>query len=548
VKTAGESKQKESTKESAPGCGLRLAIAAAMAVLIGIPIWLWFAFIAKKPDPYANVLFAAHPLTVARGVHMLGKLAPSAAYVIETSDGLILIDTGIEADARSVVSQFRSLDLDPREIRAIFLTHAHGDHVLGARRLRELSGAKVHAGAGDAGVIEAGASRVAFFSTFGMDHVPIHGTRVDVRLKGGEKITVGDATIEAIALPGHTPGSTCYAMERDGLRFFFGGDVISSLVGDIGIYSTYLAPRYRGDASDYLASLRKLRELPAPDVVLPGHALFGEPHGPRVSPDQWLALLDDNIRSLEILTARYKADGRDFLDGAAKELLPGLYYLGDRGERAVYVLDVDDRRYVFNAPGASQGGGAEDDGLAPFVAERLARLRVKEAPIAAVVLTSCESEAIAGLTGLVRQTNCSVIVPPEGEAAVRDACPEGTQIAIATDHNAFASPTVRCVPLGGRGLAPAAYLIERDSRLALISAEIPIKVSDPSVMRLFAQLQPPHGDPWRYDQSIRQLEELSPKLWLPAVPVHGQNANLYGNEWLETLRLNLDVLQSAGRP
>ena len=100
-------------------------------------------------------------------------------------------------------------------------------------------------------------------------------------LKGGETITLGDARIQAIATPGHTPGSVCYLLERGNLRAFFAGDVIMMLRGDekprtelgkpLGTYSAYLAPRYRGDAKESLASLRRLREMPVPDLVLPGH-------------------------------------------------------------------------------------------------------------------------------------------------------------------------------------------------------------------------------------------------------------------------------------
>jgi hypothetical protein len=39
----------------------------------------------------------------------------------------------------------------------------------------------------------------------------------------------------------------------------------------LGTYSAYMPPRYRGDARAYAASLRALRALPVPDLVLPGH-------------------------------------------------------------------------------------------------------------------------------------------------------------------------------------------------------------------------------------------------------------------------------------
>jgi hypothetical protein len=43
----------------------------------------------------------------------------------------------------------------------------------------------------------------------------------------------------------------------------------------------------------------------------------------------------------------------------------------------------------------------------------------------------------------------------------------------------------------------------------------------------------------QYRESLAQLQDLSPDLWLPAVPCEGQNANLYESEWKEIVGDNL---------
>ena len=83
---------------------------------------------------------------VAPGLYMIGGLAPSAVYVIDTSEGLILVDSGLDQDAGLLKSEMAKLGLDWKRVRAILLTHVHGDHSGGAEALRSATGAKVYAG------------------------------------------------------------------------------------------------------------------------------------------------------------------------------------------------------------------------------------------------------------------------------------------------------------------------------------------------------------------------------------------------------------------
>src|SRR5262249_30635227 len=162
----------------------------------------------------------------------------------------------------------------------------------------------VYAGKADCPPLREGQPREAFFSTFSMPNVPTHPTTIDVELAGGEVLEFGDARIDVIATPGHTPGSGCYLLERACQRILFTGDVTQSLdrptPGALGTYTAYLPPLYRGDARDYLATLRRLRDLPTPDLILPGHPRMDRaPQNPHLEPDRWLALLDQGIGAME---------------------------------------------------------------------------------------------------------------------------------------------------------------------------------------------------------------------------------------------------------
>src|SRR5204863_7697557 len=64
------------------------------------------------PPTTLKPLLKAVPLTLAPGIHYLGGLDPAVAYAVETSDGLVLIDTGLEPDASALKGQLADLRLD----------------------------------------------------------------------------------------------------------------------------------------------------------------------------------------------------------------------------------------------------------------------------------------------------------------------------------------------------------------------------------------------------------------------------------------------------
>jgi glyoxylase-like metal-dependent hydrolase (beta-lactamase superfamily II) len=298
---------------SRPGRGAsRVALVAALAgvlLVAGVLAGKHLLYRRARDTRPADDAASDVPEPVGPGVYM-ADLSPSAAYVIDTSDGLVLVDTGLDADAERLIHLVSGWGLDLTRLRKILLTHVHGDHTQGAQRLRELTGAQVYVGQGDADVLRAGGPREAFFGQMEMAGYTLHPTDVDVALSGGETIEVGDARFRAIATPGHTPGSICYLMERRGQRVLFTGDVVQTLTGKLGTYTAYLAPRYRGDARAYLASLRRLRELPAPDVILVGHPRAEAIRNTRrLTPPQWREVLDRGIAEMQALTRR-QADAR----------------------------------------------------------------------------------------------------------------------------------------------------------------------------------------------------------------------------------------------
>jgi glyoxylase-like metal-dependent hydrolase (beta-lactamase superfamily II) len=510
--------------------GLTILIAASTLVAG----YRWRRAVAAPP-------LGRSAVTLVPGVHLLGGLDPSVAYVVETTEGLVLVDSGLDGDAGRLKSQMADLGLDWKGLRAILLTHVHGDHCGGAASLRAATGAKVYAGRGDAPVLRAGRPREAFFSTFHMPNSYPHPTPVDVELGGDETIAIGDARFRALATPGHTPGSICYLLERGDLRALFAGDVIMMLRGDdrprselrkpLGTYSAYLAPRYRGDARDYLASLRRLRALPVPDLVLPGHpGADPTPQSPCLSQQRWEALLDGGIRDMETLLARFERDGANFLDGQPKRLLPGLYYLGDFQGGAVYALLAASKLFLVDAPGGP--------GLAEFLKARLRQVGLEPSAPTAVLLTSCDPQQTAGLKELVEEGYPRVVAPAAGLEIIRESLPSGTVVLAAEDLPEQGWFPASPLPLRGRGTAPVAYRVEWAGKVVLFSGRIPIVANQESGVELFSDFIRPGGDVRDYLTSLARLRDLKPDLWLPARPSEGQNANLYDDQWDRLLEDN----------
>ena len=164
------------------------------------------------------------------------------AYLLRctsTGEGL-LIDAANEADR--LVELVR---LEGPPVAAVLTTHQHADHWQALEAVVEDAQAAVYAGEPDA------------------DALPV---AVDERLDHGDVITVGDLSLEIIALRGHTPGSVA-VLYRDGSAapHLFTGDAL--FPGGVGKTSS------PADFTSLLddVELRVFAELPDETWFYPGH-------------------------------------------------------------------------------------------------------------------------------------------------------------------------------------------------------------------------------------------------------------------------------------
>ena len=143
----------------------------------------------------------AAPHKVFDNFYWLGTRQHSS-WALRTSEGIILIDTNFAwATQPEIIDGLTALGLDPRQIKYVVISHAHGDHDQGAAELQRRYGAKVVMGAAD---WESTLQRPA--SAAG--GVPKRD--VAVAPEGSTKITLGDTTMTVVPTPGHTPGTLSY--------------------------------------------------------------------------------------------------------------------------------------------------------------------------------------------------------------------------------------------------------------------------------------------------------------------------------------------------
>jgi len=183
---------------------------------------------------------------------------PNGVFVENT---YLVIDEGTGECA--VVDPGEDAELICRTLRdagataaAIWLTHAHLDHVLGVDRVREETGAPVYLHPADRSLYDATPQQSAAFGIPAPLLAP-----PDRSFAHGDELRVGGLHFEVRHVPGHSPGHVALV----GHGAVFAGDVLFQ--GSIG--RTDLPG---GDFDTLIGSIRReLLALPDSTIVYPGH-------------------------------------------------------------------------------------------------------------------------------------------------------------------------------------------------------------------------------------------------------------------------------------
>lgn len=214
--------------------------------------------------------------TLASGtiVHTFRREFANAHLVVRGRQSF-LVDSGLEVQGPMLEQDIRREGLDPSQLSAIIVTHAHADHAGGASYFHRTFGTRVVAGQSDRGMLASGhnerlcptsgtargrleTDQNAVYTPFEAQVLVPDNTEIDLR-------TVTGIPGRIVSLPGHTNGSLVVLV--DGAAFV--GDLFRGAI----VGSTAEIHFYMCDLEDNRRDVRRLlNELtPYASTFYPGH-------------------------------------------------------------------------------------------------------------------------------------------------------------------------------------------------------------------------------------------------------------------------------------
>ncbi len=208
------------------------------------------------------------------GAGMLGLSHPNDSYIYLLDGGseCALIDAGVGLGIERIFANIEEEGFDPAKIKKVILTHTHADHAGGCKGIREELGCTILVPAHEVSLLEKGTDEELGLvlakesGIYSRDYLFPHCSADDA-VSNGDTIEVGELQLKAIHIPGHSPGSTCYLLEKGGKHILFSGDVVF-YEGEIGLLNYW-----GSNLADYRSYINRLAGLSV-DVLLPGHKLF----------------------------------------------------------------------------------------------------------------------------------------------------------------------------------------------------------------------------------------------------------------------------------
>jgi hypothetical protein len=266
-----------------------------------------------------------------------------------------------------------------------------------------------------------------------------------------------------------------------------------------------------------------------------------------MSSEKWREMLLPTQLEIQTAVQRHEKDGRDFLDGIPKQIEEGLFYFGEMDDVAVYGVIHAGKFIVINAPGGDQ--------LMDLLQRRFEILELDFRKPDAVLLTTLDKKETSGLIDIDAST--PVMAPGESQSLLNDGQAMASIDMALLDE--LAGTPIRAIPIGDSKPFALAYEFVINDKKVLVTPTAPRNVGLDWVSRktgisTHSFLQPQTNDLLndfkssettraRYSAALDAVANSRPDIWLPSLPLTGQNANLYDKAWDRIIEANRDLAE-----
>lgn len=210
---------------------------------------------------------AAEPVHVVGPIYYVGTKG-LGVYLIATSEGHIVVNTGMPSSGPMIVDDIVELGFKPEDVKVLLSVHAHTDHAGAIAHLKKVTGASFAMMEGDVAAMQDGGRSDFHYGKDEAFYFP--PATVDRVLRDGDVVRLGEIAITAFNMGGHTRGNTTFVLEAvEGGKSY--NVVISDGAGFNPGYRLAVDESYPGIGDDYRRNLARL-ELLKPDIWLGSHA------------------------------------------------------------------------------------------------------------------------------------------------------------------------------------------------------------------------------------------------------------------------------------
>ncbi len=196
------------------------------------------------------------------------------AFLLESNDDLVLIDTGTPGSADKILGAVRALGKRPSDIKQILITHLHADHTGSLAALKTATSAPVYMHPVDAALVRIGIAGRPMKPAPGVmprlmvTMLRLRGAPVVEAVETDHEVNDGDTLpiaggIEVIHTPGHSAGQVAFLWPQNG-GVLFAGDVAGNVGNKLGISIVY------EDMPLGMKSLERLSRMPFATAIF-GH-------------------------------------------------------------------------------------------------------------------------------------------------------------------------------------------------------------------------------------------------------------------------------------